>query len=362
MSRVMISQEEQRLFFIKTALVALGIFITSSIVIYMQIDFGFLSIVTTFVLLQLFFTELRRKAIERIFGPTLAAILILSIFIVFRNHYVIMFLSAVILLMIFIYYFSVEYFSYSMILGAITISLISAMYANQNLTQAIHLGIYWVVNLFIGSVVVLTIDFFAKKWIFDKKLSNTIERIESKKYIFLLKEHLSELRDKSKFNYKAAVISLRVTAAVVILLLTNRAMQWSFIDIQAVIAGIVISAQPSIEMTHQRALMRMLGVISGAVIALFFAYFLQSYPSLFLTIILMTVSLAMLTWLSEHYRFFEYAFLQAGVMIPLILITSNKEVINVHLAFERSLGSLEGGLVGIAMVYASHLFFLHKER
>ena len=356
----MISQEEKKLFVIKTALVIVGVFIASSIVVYTHIDFGFLAIVTTFVLLQLFFSELRKKAIERIFGPAISAILILSILILFRNHYVLMFLCASILLMIFIYYFSVGYFSYSMILGAITISLISAMDANNNLSQATHLGLYWVINLLIGSIVVIAIDFVAKKWVFKNKFFNIIEPVENEKYIFSIKKHLNYLREKSTFNYRAAVISLRVTATVIILLLVNHAMQWSFIDIQAVIAGIIISAQPSIAMTHQRALMRMLGVIIGAVVAIFFAYFLQSYPSSFMTIILMTVSLGILTWLSEHYRFFEYAFLQAGVMIPLILITSNQEVINVHLAVERSLGSLEGGLVGIAMVYASTLILMEK--
>lgn len=336
----------------KATLVATGVFITSSIVVYTQIDFGFLSIVTAYVLLQLFFSELRKKAIERIFGPTLAAILILMILMVFRNHYVMMFLSATILLMIFIYYFSVGYFSYSMILGAVTISLISAMDVNKDLSQAIHLGLFWVINLLIGSIVVIMIDFVASKWLFEKKLVNKIEHIES----------LGHWREKSTFNYKATVVALRVAATFIILLLVNQKMRWSFIDIQAMIAGIIISAQPSITLTHRRALMRALGVIVGAIIAIGFAYFLQIVPSLFLTVLLITGSLGMFTLLSERYQFYEYAFLQAGVMIPLILITSNQEIINVHLAFERSLGSLEGGLVAITMVYASALFLFFNER
>ena len=356
----MISQEEKKSFAIKTALVSIGVFITSSIVVFTRIDFGFLSIVTAFVLLQLFFSELREKAIERIFGPLLAAILILAVLMVFRNHYVIMLLAAIILVMIFIYYFVVGFFSYSMILGAITVSLISAMDLNKNLSQAIDLGLYWVINLLIGSIVVMIIDFVASKWIFEKKLLDKIENIESKRYFLLFKKHLNNWREKSKFNYKAAIIAIRVAATFIILLLFNRKMQWSFIDIQAVIAGTIISARASIALSHRFALMRLLGVLVGAFIAILYAYFLQSYPSLCLTIILMTVSLGILTWLSEHYRSFEYAFLQMGVMIPLILITSNQEVINVHLAVERSLGSLEGGLVGIVMVYASHLFFLRK--
>src|SRR3990167_4352755 len=136
----MITNEKQKLTLIKAMLVAFGVFITSSIVVYTHIDFGFLSIVTAYVLLQLFFSDLRKKAIERIFGPTISAILILIVLMIFRNHYFMMLLSAVILVMIFIYYFVVGYFSYSMILGAITISLISAMDLNKDLSQAIHLG------------------------------------------------------------------------------------------------------------------------------------------------------------------------------------------------------------------------------
>ena len=358
----MITNEKQKLTLIKAMLVAFGVFITSSIVVYTHIDFGFLSIVTAYVLLQLFFSELRKKAIERIFGPTLSAILILIILMIFQNHYVLMLLSATILLMIFVYYFVVGYFSYSMILGAITISLISAMDIDKSLFQAMHLGLYWVINLLIGSIVVIMIDFIASKWIFEKKLLNKIEDIESKKSFFILKRHLSNWREKSKFNYKAAIVAIRVAATFIILLLVNRKMQWSFIDIQAVIAGIIVSAQPSNSLTHQRALMRALGVVVGAIIAIGFAYLLQICPSLFLTVILITGSLGTLTLLSENYLFYEYAFLQAGVMIPLILITSNQEIINVHLAFERSLGSFEGGLVAIAMVYLSALFFLNERR
>src|SRR3990167_6784327 len=98
----MITNEKQKLTLIKAMLVAFGVFITSSIVVYTHIDFGFLSIVTAYVLLQLFFSELRKKAIERIFGPTLSAILILIILMILQNHYVLMLSSAAILLMIFV--------------------------------------------------------------------------------------------------------------------------------------------------------------------------------------------------------------------------------------------------------------------
>lgn len=166
---------------------------------------------------------------------------------------------------------------------------------------------------------------------------------------------------QKQFNYKALLIACRVALTFIIILLTNRAMGWSFVDIQAIIAGVIVSAQHSVTMTHQRAFLRLLGVIGGALLAILFAYVLRYIPSPWLMILLITLSLSVLTLCCERYRFWEYAFLQAGVMIPLILMTSN-QIINVHLAIERSLGSLEGALIAIVMVYVSHLFFTKKMR
>lgn len=67
--------------------------------------------------------------------------------------------------------------------------------------------------------------------------------------------------------------------------------------------------------------------------------------------------MGILTLLGVRHLFYEYAFLQAGAMIPLILITENQKIINVRLAVERSLGSLNGGLVAIVMVYVSAYSF-----
>lgn len=323
----------------KALLVSLAVFITSFIVVYTKIDFGFLSIVTAFVLMQLFFTELTKKSIERIFGPVIAAFLILVVMTVFKSHLILMIISSSILLFVFIYFYSAGYFPYSMILGAITIALISSFDVSQSLHDAMQLGIYWVLNLLIGSGTVIVIDFFIRK----------------KHNIQVIKKPAIK-----KFQLSAVIVASRVVITYVCILLLNRYMGWQFIDIQAQIAGVIIAAQPSIDLSRQRGYMRLLGVFFGAILSILFALMLQHYYSPLLTVIFITVSLGLLTLLSEKYHFWEYAFLQAGVMIPLILITSGQQTINVSLAMERSLGSLEGAIIAILLVYLS-IFFLNTK-
>lgn len=353
------TDEDKKKNVMKTALVAVAVFITSNIVIFANLRFGFLSIVTVLVLMQLFFTQLRAKAVERIFGTSIAAILFLLILLIFHNHFMLMLLGSTLLLMVFVYYFAVDYFPYSMIMGAITISLISGMNLHNNFYDAFQIGMYWVINIFIGAGVVICMDYIANKFFVKHLEAHQTLNLSDDKKISLWKKHARLFYEKSVFNYNAMIVSCRVAITFVAIVLINRQMGWSFIDIQALIAGIIVSAQLTIAMTHRRALLRFIGVIVGALLAIAYAYLLQIYPSAWLLIILISVSAGILTWLSEWFKFLEYAFLQAGLMLPLILIATNMHDINTRMAIERGLGSFEGGLVAVIMVYLSVLF-LHR--
>lgn len=338
-------------YLVKALTMAVAVFITSSIVILIDLPLGFLAVVTVIVLMQLYFTELRAKAFERIFGTVVATTLILGLLIVLHHYFAFMLLGSALLLMVFVHYFVMGFMPYAMIMAAVTVSLISGMIMHKNIHEAINIGFYWILNVYIGALIVLIMDFISTKWISKEiKLANNS---------FSLKKHLNSFYEKSVLDFNATIIACRVALTFLSIVLINRRMNWSFIDIQALIAGIIVSVQLTLKMTHQRAFLRLVGVIFGAVLAIFYAYLLQLYSEQMLLIGLITISIAFFTFLSERFKSGEYALLQASIMLPLILMTSSATTINVRLAFERSLGSVEGALLGIIMVYLSW-FFLKK--
>lgn len=336
---------------IKATLVCINVFLTATVAAALKIQYGFFSVTTAYVLIQVYLDKVYLKTIERMLGPCVAFILTLLVITILHNHFIIMLVSAALLTFLFIYYYSKDHFSYAMLLGGITVSFMSALAYTSSTAAAVKIGVYWVINIFLASVIVLVITYLARKWLPEK--SNSDQLTPSQTWQVHFKNHFQTWKDKSSFNFISFLIATRVTLTVMILTLINQAMGWSSIDLQAVIAGTVVSAQLSIEKTHLYASLRILGVITGAIIAIIYAHILQVFPNQILLVLLITFTLGAFSLFGERFAKTQYAFIQAGMMLPIILLTSSATIINTTLAWQRALGSLEGGVIGIMMVYIS---------
>ncbi len=344
---------------VKAVLVSISVLLATIIVSYFKIDYGFFSVITSYVLIQVFLEKVYTKTIERIVGPCIAFIFTFFIIAILHNHFVIMLISSAILSFLFIYFYSKDHFSYAMLLGGVTVSLMSAMAYATSTAAGIKIGIYWVINIVLASFIVMIVTFVARKWLPKDHQLPSLSKPES--FIRKLKENLQLWKEESKFNYISFLIASRVTLTVMIIILVNETMGWSAIDLQAVIAGTVVSAQLNLVKTYLSASLRILGVIIGAMIAILYAHILQLFPSQILLILMITLTLGAFSLFGDRFEKTQYAFLQAGMMLPIILLTSSATIINTTLAWQRTLGSLEGGIIGIIMVYISLIFLKFKK-
>ncbi|WP_133309301.1 hypothetical protein [Parashewanella curva] len=65
----------------------------------------------------------------------------------------------------------------------------------------------------------------------------------------------------------------------------------------------------------------------------------------------------MFAWVAEYWHQFKYLLLQAGVItIILLAVPYDESTVSTNLSWYRALGSLEGGLVSLVIIYVSRLY------
>ena len=210
--------------------------------------------------------------------------------------------------------------------------------------QALHLGTNWTINVLIGGVstifVVEVFRVFNYKAIHHRKEQMRIATIDWK-YL-------------AKFDLYYFLKSIFIVLCIVFLFILNHSLGYDFLSLQAMIAIVVISIQRLKKLSVQRAFHRVRGVFLGTLIALavveLFVIF-KFEASFVLLLIIVTVSTMIFIYLGYRKPNKDYIFLQAAVMVPLILLPmKNSESFNYVFARERSLGSLEGAIVGVLLV------------
>ena len=324
----------------------LGSLLAVIISVFFHLPFGFLSTITVLILLQLFFDEVYSKVLERIMGPGFAFVVILFVIKLFHAHIIIETIIGSIITIIFIYYYAIQNFPYAMLIGGMTAAFMTELIYSTTPQYAIKFGGFWVINILIGACII----FFVKKitnYLYNKK--STI-KLTTQSFVLFLKL----IKPLKCWSNIAVLRTLRITLTLFVISAVNIKMHWNFINIQAIIAGIIVSAQLNIEKARYRMVFRIIGVIIGSITAIAYAHIMNEFPYKIFLVILIPISLFISSLLSELYPFFEYALLQAGIMVPLILMTSGSSFTNVSIAYARGLGSFEGALIGLLMVYLFH--------
>lgn len=322
----------------KTLLVAFSCLVATVISFWDQFSYNFIAVVTCFVLFQLFFHEIYVKTLERALGTLLTALIAAGIIFLFRTNMMLTLILLALLAFVCLYFYAQKKYSYSMILGIITVGVMAGFVYLGSVNAAYHFAIYWIVNIVIGGVIVAVLSFIAHKM----------------SWVEVSGVHLSSFNLKLYYDSASVLVALKVLIALMLIIFLTHYFRYDAVLLQAVIAGVVVSVQLDLKNTHHRVLFRNLGVFGGAVLAILYGHLVSFYPSTYFMGFLIVVSLALFTFLSEVMpKYLEYMFLQAGVMIPLILMDrAPGEFYNVALAMDRGIGSIVGGLIGLLVAYA----------
>lgn len=325
----------------KTILVAIASLVSVIISFYDHFPFSFIAVVTTFVLLQLFPHELYRKTIERVLGPLFNAAISALIIFLCRDNWMLAISLLAALVFVCIYFYTQGFYPYSMVLGALTTALMASFVFTNSNAVAYHFGFYWVVNIIIGAIVAVVSLFLLSKILQLKRTATNKSKVVVEKF------HL---------NPVSSLVALRVLLTIGFIIFITDYYNYDEVIVQAVIAGVIVAAQLDLRNTHHRLLFRFLGVVLGAFVAVFYSHLIVLYPSIYWAGCLIIVTLALCTFLAEMTpKYLEYMFLQAGIMLPLILMDkSATELYNFHIAIDRGAGSIVGGVIALILAYLFH--------
>jgi uncharacterized membrane protein YccC len=329
----------------KTLLGLVAILIATLVYLYTKLDYGYFSLITTFALIQSFYSDIYIKTLERIVGPVIAFVLTFFIIRFLYDYFIFYLIFSAAIIFLFSYYYARSYYSYAMLLAAITSALMSITGYTDSAQLGIRIGFYWVINIIIGALVVLIVDYFFKKYL---KLPIILHLTDKS----IIKTIYSDFwKATKKIDYSALLIASRITLTLLILSLINHLLGMDYINLQAIIAGTVVSAQLTLQKAHQRALFRMTGVLLGTLFAILYVLILLIFPSSLLEAFFIIFTLTLCIFLTEKFPYLDYLFFQLGMVIPLILIHPHTEQYNMVFVLHRGFGSLEGGIVGTLMEY-----------
>ncbi len=329
----------------KPLLVLVSTAIATFLVFHFNIPYGFLFVVTCFVLLQVFMHELYLKSLERIIGPVIASLFSVLLVYLAGPLWMISVFGCILMVSICMYLYAQRVYEYSMLLAGLTSALIVSFYYFMGPRAAYQLAIYWPLNILLGSLLVVILAFMIRAKV-QFNFHEPQHQTPKIGYWF------------SHFNRYSSLIALRIVISLAAIILINGWLKQPSIAIQSLIAGVVVSAQLDLALTHHRVFFRVMGIIMGCLVGVVYGHFMTHFNLPDLMLVLIPLTLMLFSWLSQKLPVqLEYFFLQAGVMIPLILFdTVPGELYNSSIGIHRALGSIEGGLVALLVVYLFHIF------
>lgn len=157
--------------------------------------------------------------------------------------------------------------------------------------------------------------------------------------------------DHSKESYKLLPMTgLRLVFIIAVILVGKYIFHWQGV-LQMTIAAVVMSIQPNFGKSIGRMKQRLFGVLLGGAIAICLLGLLHLFPILVLYFCFMLIGLIGLAYLALGDERYSYIGLQAGLLIPLILMGHGIAQGNIYLAWDRLLAVLQGTAIGTVAVF-----------
>jgi len=146
--------------------------------------------------------------------------------------------------------------------------------------------------------------------------------------------------------------TIKIVLSIVVIYVINLLLGMdSIISMQAMIAAIVIAAQANLAMSHHRTRLRIVGIVAGGLYGAVALALLTLWPSASLLIALLFIGIFAFSYIGLGRESIAYAGLQAGVILPLILLVGSGPVGSMTFGIDRFLGYFEGAAVALLIVH-----------
>ena len=329
----------------KAILIFITTIITTIITVYGHLPYGFVSIISSFVIIYMYSDKILKMAYQRLIGSFIA-VLLMFILLPLEPHTPILFiiLSALLLFLVSYFYAQNQSKSYAFIFCMITITLIS----NESLANGYYLGfklgIFWILNIAIAVFLTLGLTYLIKNFSSKLKLHQTVEN--------------KPINNAGWYNYNfiSTLVAIRITLSVLIVSIINWHFNITDINLQALITTLVVTSQRSTQNFNRKIWNRLLGILIGCVLAIIYAKICIFFKQQWLLVSLLTIFFTISILIDKKIKYAKYIILQAVIMIPIISLTDSHSLLNSKLLYERSLGSIEGAIIAIIIFYIIHIF------
>lgn len=175
---------------------------------------------------------------------------------------------------------------------------------------------------------------------------------------------LKERAAAKPFSVRAMKNSIKLTLVVIVILIAS--LNFGLPNaVQAMISGIVICAAGNLGKAHLKFSLRFAGVVIGGVLALLGLVLLSHVTHFWLLLLYVFVVMGVASYVALGNERVAYAGLQAGVMIPLILLYNIGPTTDMTLAYERFLGVIEGACIAglvLHFIWPQHPLRLLRQR
>lgn len=152
--------------------------------------------------------------------------------------------------------------------------------------------------------------------------------------------------DKTKEAYKLLPMTgLRLVFTIGVIIVGKYVFAWQDV-LQMTIAAIVMSIQPNLGKSIGRMKQRFYGVAIGGSVAVSLLTLLHLLPVLPVYLCFILASLAVFAYIALGDERYSYIGLQAGLLIPLVLMGHGIDQGNIYLAWDRLIAVLQGTVVG----------------
>ena len=170
--------------------------------------------------------------------------------------------------------------------------------------------------------------------VYDKITTSSAVKVRKEKQIFQFN------KDNVKHSFKVIIVTFLVLIATLYFNLSA--------GVQALITALLIAAQANLGQATLKERLRFIAVIIAGLYGLVSLIIISLSPHFPVFLALITLGLFIGSYITTGSERVSYAGLQTGIVLPLVMLTSNGPPLTLSIATERFVGVIVGG--GIALV------------
>lgn len=322
----------------------------------------YMCIITCYILTNIYAHEIYLKTTERITGALLG-IFILNLIVSIGSNFILiqqaLFLIAI--LSCFYLYF-IRFRPYAMLICSIVLAFTMAAELNSSASFALSLGESWTLDVLLGSAIAVSTNLLVKSW----KDIGRVAPIDNIRFeIELLTTSLkqrSSFRKSFIWDLEALIKSIRIILIFFVVVVVNQLAGLQSLTVQALIGAAVVSIQLTFEHSHTKFFHRVFGACLGVLFSLSTLQAIHYYQLQINWVWILEgwlcIYLLLMWWQPPR----KYLFFQAGLVTIMLLTGINgAHVQSIDIAWQRTLGNAEGGIISLICIVLSDRLFKFNE-